>query len=113
MQLAIVLVLHTRDPHHAPHLPLTTPVADQLPKQLAHIHAIGLGPTLPSVHLDAGGVHHQVLHPLRDQIPLQPEPIPPGFVACAVARQCNSAPPPSLADQSAPSHAGSPASEQL
>jgi hypothetical protein len=81
VQLAIVLILHTRYPHHAPHLLLTAAEADQLPKQLAHIHVIGLGPTLPSVHLDTGGVHHQVLHPLRYQIPVEPKPIPTRFVA--------------------------------
>ncbi|MFQ5924125.1 MAG: hypothetical protein ACE5M4_14905 [Anaerolineales bacterium] len=81
MQLAIVLVLHTRYPHDAPHLLLTAPEPDQLLKQLPYIHAVGLRPPLSPVHLDAGGVHHQVLDPLRYQIPVEPKPIPPGFVA--------------------------------
>ena len=57
-------------------------MAQQHRQQLVAIEAVGLGPPGVSVHLDAGGVDHDVVDTLLDQPAVQP----PAVAACFVAR---------------------------
>src|SRR5436305_10710908 len=76
-----VLLLNAGYPHHAPADPFPRLAADQQRQQFLDIHSVALRLPSPPVHLDAGRVHHPVLHPNALQIPVDPKTIAAGFVA--------------------------------
>ena len=69
-----------RNPHHAPDLPLSTPVPHQHCQQFQSIYPIRLGPSLSPVDFDAGWIHHDILYPEAFQIPVYPKPVSPRFI---------------------------------
>ncbi|WP_244504062.1 hypothetical protein [Variovorax sp. CF079] len=81
VRAARVFVLGRGLMHHRPHT-LAAMMAQQHRQQLVAIEPVGLGPPGVSVHLDAGGVDHDVVHTLLDQPAVQP----PAVAACFVAR---------------------------
>ena len=85
-QLAHVLNLPVRHPHHPPHLHLPAHVADQETHQLDKVEPVRLLPPRPPRHLDRGAVHHHVLNTVAHKRPVQPEPVPPRLVAAHHAR---------------------------
>jgi len=56
-------------------------MAQQHRQQLVAIEPVGLGPPGASVHFNAGGVDHDVVHTLLDQPAVQPPAVTAGFVA--------------------------------
>src|SRR5262249_5167947 len=56
-----------------PHLTFAILITDQHAQQLAHVQPIAFGPTLASIDVNGGGIHHGVGDPLRLQQAMQPE----------------------------------------
>jgi hypothetical protein len=68
-------------PHHAPHLRFAAQMGHQGSQQPFGIDPIRLGLARSSVHLQAGRINHVIAHPMRFQLPMQPEPIIAGLIA--------------------------------
>jgi hypothetical protein len=73
-------VLRGRDADHFPQPRLAQHEAYQHGQQLLHGQFVGLRPAVSPVHFDAGRIHHDVLHPVGLEKPMQPEAIASRFI---------------------------------
>src|SRR5436190_2176575 len=73
--------LGARHPHFAPHAGFPRADAHQHPHQFQGVEPIGLCPPGAPTYFNAGRIHHAILHAQPDQGPMNPEAVPPGFIA--------------------------------
>ena len=62
VQLAGVFLLGSGNLDYAPNLRLAAGIAEQHAEQFCYVEIVALGPSLPTVDLDARRIDHQVLH---------------------------------------------------
>jgi len=87
VQVAAVLHLGVGHMDDAPNSLVSGVKADEHRDQFSHIQVVGLGPPGPPVHLNAGGVHHVVLHAVSGQVAVEPEAIRSGLIAAEDIQQ--------------------------
>jgi integrase len=80
MQLPTMLGLFTGDPDHAEGGGLPIHVPEKQREKPLDIEPVGLRLAAAAIHFDAGGIDDQALHAQCREVPVNPEPVVPGFV---------------------------------